>query len=64
MFAYRYFPLDRENRFRGVEIIEARHDHEAMVQAGALRAKTGVPGFELWQGARPVLQQLADPKLA
>ena len=61
MLAYRFFPLDRENRFRGVEIIEARHDHDAVAQADALRARTGVPGFELWLGARPVLQLLADP---
>lgn len=60
MSAYRFYLLDRANRFRGAEIIEALHDAEAMTRAEDLHRELGVPGFELWQGARPVLQRRCD----
>lgn len=60
MSAYRFYLLDRANHFRGAEIIEAPHDAEAMVRAEHLHRELGVPGFELWQGARPVLQRRTD----
>jgi hypothetical protein len=57
VLAYRFFVLDRSNRFRGAEIIEAPHDEAAQISAEALHRTLGAPGFELWQGARPVLQR-------
>jgi hypothetical protein len=54
MVAYRFFILDRTNHFRGAEVIEAPHDEAARELARALHEQLGVPGFELWQGARPV----------
>ncbi len=60
MMAYRFFILDRSNRFRGAEVIEAPHDDAAKAQADALLSELGVPGFELWQGARPVAKRLAS----
>jgi hypothetical protein len=61
MVAYRFFILDRTNHFRGAEVIEAPHDEAACAQAKALHEELGVPGFELWQGARPVTRCTAAP---
>jgi hypothetical protein len=55
--AYRFFLLDRSNRFRGAEIIEAPDDASARARAETMQAELGAAGFELWQGARPVLQR-------
>lgn len=60
MSAYRFYLLDRANRFRGAEIIEAPHDADAVTRAEHLHRELGVPGFELWQGARPVLQRRTE----
>ena len=57
MTAYRFFLLDRSNRFRGAEIIEAPDDAAARSCAEAMQVELGTAGFELWEGARPVLQR-------
>jgi hypothetical protein len=52
--AYRFFRLDPQGRFAGVDIIEAADDRTAMLQAQALCSERRLPGFELWNFARPV----------
>jgi hypothetical protein len=58
--AYRFYLVDRRGHFRGAEIIEAADDEAARLQAAELKSRLGVSGYELWDQARRVDQQLAD----
>ena len=55
LLTYRFYRLDSDQRFRGVDVIEASHDDCARQQAHNLFARdSALPGYELWQGGRPV----------
>ena len=59
MPVYRCYFLDRANRIQGVEVLDAADDAQAVAMAKRLLAKASAPGFEVWERARPVLQQPA-----